>query len=221
MPVTRWRFEGSKNILRRSCHICNFELQCNQIASDEPTMTDPKKPRKSEVISLRLDSPQMSRLSRLARQANLTASETAARLIEEGLRRAEFSHIDFRSSPRGRNAYVTGSRLSIPEVILIAKGCKYDVNKTASYLGWPTFKVQAAFNYWHAFKEEVDLAIEDLESVSFQSLKNKLPQMEVFEWGKTSSKLVSESENVYSTTRDTKSSKSTGKSQLRKSPRKK
>lgn len=56
-------------------------------------MTNAKKPRKSEVISLRLDSDQMTRLSRLARQANLTASETAARLIEEGLRRAEFSHI--------------------------------------------------------------------------------------------------------------------------------
>lgn len=144
-------------------------------------MATPKKPRKTKTLTLRLGSQQMSRLSELANQENLTPSEIAAILIEEGLRQAEFAHIEFRASARGRSAYIKGSRISIQELIFIAASFKYDVEKTAEYFGWPALKVQAGINYWNAFKEEVDSAIEDLESVSLQRLKEKLPQIEVFE----------------------------------------
>lgn len=147
-------------------------------------MATPKKPRKSKTLTLRLDSQQMSRLSELAKQANLTPSEIAAFLIEEGLREAEFAHIDFRSSSRGRTAYIAGSRISIPELIFLASVYKYDVEKTAEYFGWPAFKVEAGINYWNKYKEEVDPKVKELEAVSFESLKDKLPQMEIFEWGK-------------------------------------
>jgi uncharacterized protein (DUF433 family) len=144
--------------------------------------TQKRKPRKSAALTVRLEEQQMLRLSRLARCLSVTPSETGGRLIEEGLRRAEFAYIDFRSSRLGRQAMITGTRLSVPQVIMIARDYDYDVDKTAEHLGWATFKVDAAFNYWNAFREEVEATIEDIESVSLQDLKNLLPQLEGHEY---------------------------------------
>lgn len=163
------------------------ELQCNHCYERNSIMkTSRRKARKSAVLTIRMDELQMSRLSQLARKLAITPSETAARLIEEGLRRQEFAFIDFRSTGLGRSAIITGSRLTVSEVIIISRMYEYDLAKTAEHLSWPTFKVQAAFNYWNAFRDEVDTEIEDRTSRTLQDLKNLLPQMEVSEYSPAS-----------------------------------
>jgi hypothetical protein len=136
----------------------------------------------SKVLSMRLRDEQMARLQRLARRLNRTPSETAALLIDEALREAEFAFIEFRDSPVGRQAYISGSRLTVWQVVSIARAYKGDVGKTAEHLGWPPVKVQAALNYAEAFAQEIEEALEDNDK-GFDELKRILPNIELFEAG--------------------------------------
>lgn len=70
----------------------------------------------SKVISIRCREPQVERLGRVARRLNRTPSETAALLLDEALRMAEYAHIVFRASAVGRQAYLAGTGLAVWEV---------------------------------------------------------------------------------------------------------
>ncbi len=130
----------------------------------------------SQVVSMRLKDGQMERLRRVARQLGLTPSETSARLVEESLRRGEFSFIDFRDSAVGRQAYIQASSLAVWEVVMVAQCYALDPERTAAHLRWPIVRVQAALNYARAFPEEIDAAIRDNDAVDFEAISRMLPQ---------------------------------------------
>jgi len=109
-----------------------------------------------------------------------TASETSARLVEEGLRRSEFALIDFRDSPVGRQAYIQGSTLAVWEVVQLIRCYDRDLAAVAAHLQWPEARVAAALNYAEAFPAEIDGAIQESESFTFEDLKRMLPQVEIF-----------------------------------------
>lgn len=134
----------------------------------------------SRVVSLRLQESQMERLGRLARHLGRSPSETAARLIEEALRMAEFSYIEFRNSFVGRQAYVMGTSLAVWEVLFVARAYENDVVRTAEHLNWPPFKVQAALRYATAFPDEINAALEDNDSYDLAKMSRLLPQLRVF-----------------------------------------
>lgn len=134
----------------------------------------------SHVVSMRLRDDQMERLRRLARRMGRTPSETSALLLEESLREAEFAFIEFRDSPAGRQAYVTGSGLAVWEVVMVARSYNGDVARTAAHLVWPPVKVRAALNYAEAFPEEITAALEDNDK-GFEELKRLLPNIELIE----------------------------------------
>jgi hypothetical protein len=134
----------------------------------------------SHVVSMRLRDDQMERLRRLARRLGRTPSETSALLLEESLREAEFASIEFRDSPAGRQAYVTGSGLAVWEVVMVARSYNGDVARTAAHLVWLPVKVRAALNYAEAFPEEIEAALED-NNQGFEALKRMLPNAELFE----------------------------------------
>src|SRR6266702_761654 len=96
----------------------------------------------SLVISMRLPAQSSERLKRMANRHGWTASDTSARLVEEGLRRAEFAFIDFRDSPAGRQACIQGSSLAVWEIVLLLRAYKGDVAAVANHLRWPAAKVQ-------------------------------------------------------------------------------
>jgi hypothetical protein len=125
---------------------------------------------------MRLPAASGKRLKRMANRHGWTASDASARLVEEGLRRAEFAFIDFRDSPAGRQACLQGSTLAVWEVMLLFYSYKKDVAAVARHLKWPEIKVQAAFNYAAAFPEEVNGAIAENETTDFEALKRLLPQ---------------------------------------------
>jgi hypothetical protein len=130
----------------------------------------------STVISMRLPSGSGLRLKRLASRHGWTPSDTSARLVEEGLRRAEFAFIDFRDSAVGRQAYVQGTSLAVWEVILLLRSYKDSPLAVARHLRWPVGKVAAAANYAEAYPGEVDAALEENASLDFIALKRMLPQ---------------------------------------------
>jgi len=134
----------------------------------------------TKVMSLRFAPAQMERLNRLARQLGRTPSETSALLVEESLRRTEFALIDFRSSETGRQAFVQGTSLAVWEVVMVAQGYDLDAQKTAQHLEWPLPRVQAALSYAQAFPQEIETALQDNGSYSFERLRRLVPQARLF-----------------------------------------
>ena len=134
----------------------------------------------STVISMRLPAESGKRLKRMANRHGWTASDASARLVEEGLRRAEFAFIDFRDSPAGRQACIQGSSLAVWEVMLLIRSYKSDAAAVARHLRWPQAKVSAASNYAEAFPQEIDAALQENEATDFRALQRMLPQAAEF-----------------------------------------
>ena len=132
------------------------------------------------VISMRLPQASGLRLRRLANQHGWTTSDASARLVEEGLRRADFAFIDFRDSAAGRQACLQGSSLAVWEVMLLARSYDNDVARLAQHLDWPEARVQAAFNYALAFADEINIALADHDATNFAALSQQLPQAKEF-----------------------------------------
>ena len=135
---------------------------------------------RSVVVSMRLPTESGNRLKRLANRHGWTASDASARLVEEGLRRAEFAFIDFRDSAAGRQAYIQGSSLAVWEVMLLVQSYKANVGAAAKHLKWPEAKVQAAVNYAKAFPEEIESALAENAATDFEALKRMLPEAAKF-----------------------------------------
>jgi hypothetical protein len=134
----------------------------------------------SRVLSLRLQEGQWERLGRLARRQGRSPGEAGARLIEEGLRAAEFAGIGFRDSLAGRQAGVLGTGLAVWEVALVARAYTGDVSQTAQHLAWPEGRVRAALHYAAAFPEEIEAAIADNAAYTPTAVARLLPQLEVW-----------------------------------------
>ena len=134
----------------------------------------------SHVVSMRLQEEQLARLKRYARTLGKTPGETSALLVEEHLRETEFAFVEFRHSPVGRQAYMKGSRLTVWWVIHIARTYfEMHAQKTAEHFQIPEVWVQAAINYYAAFRREIDQAIEDYQATGFDTLKHALPNAQV------------------------------------------
>lgn len=132
----------------------------------------------SQVVSARLPDHTAERLKRFARRLGKTPSETSAILIEESLRESEFSYIEFRHSPLGRQPYLKNSSLSVGEVIQIAQSYALDEEKTARHFQRPIEWVRSALLYAEAYPSEVQAAIADAQSTNETTLKRLLPQLE-------------------------------------------
>lgn len=135
---------------------------------------------RSVVFSMRLPVESGKRLKRIARRHGWTPSDASARLVEEGLRRAEFAFLDFRESPVGRQAYLQASSLAVWEVIFLLRRFEGNVAAAAKHLRWSEAKVRAAVHYAEAFPGEIEEAIAENAATDFQALKRLLPQAE--EW---------------------------------------
>ena len=133
------------------------------------------------VLSLRLPTERAESLKRSARRMDRSAAELAARLIDEGLRRSEFSLIDFRDTPSGRQAYIQGSRIPVWRAVTLVRDYNGDLVKTAAHLSWPEFKVKAALNYAEAFPQEIEDAVVEARSYDFDKLKRMIPSLELLQ----------------------------------------
>lgn len=140
---------------------------------------------RSVVISMRLPAESGNRLRRMATRHGWTPSDASARLVEEGLRRAEFAFIDFRDSAAGRQAYIQGSTLAVWEIMLLVRSYKSDTSAVARHLHWPAAKVRAAINYAEGFPEEIERALSEDAATDFEALKRMLPQATKFVSSKT------------------------------------
>jgi uncharacterized protein (DUF433 family) len=93
-------------------------------------------------------------VARQARAAKTSKSDLVARYVMEKSLETEFPGISFRDSLSGREAYLTGRRVAVWEVV-VAHEETGSIDKTARHFGWPRVLVSRALAYAKAFPEEV------------------------------------------------------------------
>jgi hypothetical protein len=109
---------------------------------------------RSAYVSGRVPTRYERLVAKQARAARTSKSDLVARyVIEKGLE-TEFPGISFRDSLSGREAYLTGHRVAVWEVIAVHEEAK-TVEKTAEYFHWPRVLVKRAHAYAKAFPDEI------------------------------------------------------------------
>lgn len=89
-----------------------------------------------------------------ARAARTSKSNLVARYVVEKSLENEFPGISFRDSLSGREAYVTGRRVAVWEVVEVYNEAR-SVERTAGHFDWPPVLVKRALAYAKAFPEEI------------------------------------------------------------------
>ena len=93
-------------------------------------------------------------VSKQARIARTSKSDLVARYVIEKSLETEFPGVSFRDSLSGREAYLTGHRVAVWEVLDVYSEAK-SVEKAAAHFRWPRVLVKRALAYAKAFPEEV------------------------------------------------------------------
>ena len=130
----------------------------------------------SEVLTLRIPEKSANEVRQIARRERRSVSEVGARMVEEWLRQDQFAYVEFRAFGGERQACIKG-RLQIWQVIQVARSCQMDVPQTAAHLQLLPEQVEGAFQYYHAYPEEIDHSLAE-NRVGFERLKQMFPHME-------------------------------------------
>jgi uncharacterized protein (DUF433 family) len=133
---------------------------------------------KAATLNIRIEPESRKELERLARQWGRSPNETGARLLEEELRRRAFRHIEFRSTPAGRHAFITGTRLAVWQVAGLLERRGGSLEKTARYLRCPKEQIRAAQLYAKAYPAEIQTMLRENKAATFESLSCLLPSLE-------------------------------------------
>jgi hypothetical protein len=96
-------------------------------------------------------------VTKQARAARTSKSDLVARYVIEKSLETEFPGISFRDSLSGREAYLTGHRVALWDVVCVHEETK-SIDKTASHFRWPRILVKRALAYAKAFPDEMDRA---------------------------------------------------------------
>ena len=135
----------------------------------------------SQTVSLRLSDELVNRIDRFARMLGNGTTRTRASviLLDEALREEEYFGIEFRNTSIGRQPFVKQTGMAVWEFIMVAQGFGMDAERTAEYLQCAVGNVKAALNYYHAYREELDQAIQD-NDMGEERLKRLFPNLQVF-----------------------------------------
>src|SRR5216110_3236979 len=91
--------------------------------------------------------PRYERLvAKQARAAKTSKSDLVARYVIEKSLETEFPGLSFRDSLSGREAYLTGHRVAVWEVVAVHDEIK-SLDKTAEHFKWPRVLVKRALEY--------------------------------------------------------------------------
>jgi hypothetical protein len=96
-------------------------------------------------------------VTKQARAARTSKSDLVARYVIEKSLETEFPGISFRDSLSGREAYLTGHRVAVWEVLAVHKETG-TIERTASHFGWPRVLVKRTLAYAKAFPDEINRA---------------------------------------------------------------
>lgn len=126
--------------------------------------------------TLRLQPKLKAEIERIAKRSRRSFSEVAQDLLDEAIRLRECPGIYFANEPAGREAKVSGTGLGVWEVIRdyhAVKGNERKFNKILPHVGKAGLK--AALLYYGRYPDEIDAAIDDNASLTFEVLQARLP----------------------------------------------
>ena len=127
------------------------------------------------TIVLELAENQAEALDRVALSLHTTPTAATALLMDEALRHEQFPQVEFRDSPCGRQAYVTGSTLAVWEVVMVAEAYELDPLATARHLEWAPARVEGVLSYYRAHRDQIDEAIAENDAITPEQMKQSLP----------------------------------------------
>ena len=133
---------------------------------------------KRKVVSLRLKDQQVTQLDRLAQREGRSKSEMAAMLLERVLRLAEFPDVVLRDFGAGPEAFISGTRLRVWRIALLAREVEGNTAWIAEYLNVPERAIKDALNYAEAFPDEIEAAIAENDR-AFEELPRRIPNLQV------------------------------------------
>ncbi len=108
-------------------------------------------------VSARVPARYERLVTKQARAARTSKSDLVARYVIEKSIETEFPGISFRTALSGREAYLTGHRVAVWEVVAVHEDTG-SVDRTATHFGWLRVLVTRALAYAKAFPEEIDTA---------------------------------------------------------------
>ncbi len=134
----------------------------------------------SQTVTLQLPDEVADWLEASARRTGRSLNDLGVSLFEEARRVSEFAEIEFRAFGGERQACLKGL-LQVWQVIEVAQQYRLDAATTAQHFGWPTWKAQAALNYYEAFPDEIDAAIAENKAMGYENLKRLFPHITLTE----------------------------------------
>jgi uncharacterized protein (DUF433 family) len=93
-------------------------------------------------------------VAKQARASRTSKSDLVARYVIEKSLETEFPGISFRDSLSGREAYLTGHRVAVWEVLAVYEETR-SIARTAAHFGWARVLVTRALAYARAFADEI------------------------------------------------------------------
>jgi len=104
-------------------------------------------------------------VAKQARAARTSKSDLVARYVIEKALETEFPGIAFRDSLSGREAYVSGRRVAVWEVLEVYRETR-SIDKTAGHFRWPRVLVKRALAYAREFADEMNRARAEESSIA-------------------------------------------------------
>ena len=132
----------------------------------------------SQVVTVRVPEEIAEAMRRIAQKERRSLSDVGARMIEEWVRQSQFAHIEFRSFNGERHACVK-ERLQVWQVAMVARDYCMNVEKTAQHLGLTLEQTQAAFHYYEAYPNEIDIALAENDAMGYEQIKRLLPNAQL------------------------------------------
>jgi uncharacterized protein (DUF433 family) len=127
--------------------------------------------QKSTTLGVRLSRKTAGIIKDISARRGRTPSDLLGEYAEEVARQHQFCHIEFRSTPSGRMAYVEGTRTPVWLIADLVRQRDGNVREVAKTHEWPDSKVKAAVNYARAFPDEIEPLIEHAHSISLEDLQ--------------------------------------------------
>jgi len=126
-------------------------------------MCDGKRMSETAVMTLRMPKGVKRGVERLAARFGHKPAQLGVRLIEEGLRRRDFPHIELRETAAGRVAYLAGTRFAVYWIAGLVPA-KMTAAAFAREYDLTADRVRAALAYALAFPGEIESDQEHAEA---------------------------------------------------------
>lgn len=126
--------------------------------------------------TLRLQPKLKAEIERIAKRTRRSFSEVAQNLLDEAIRLRQCPGIYFADEPAGREAKVSGTGLGVWEVIRDYKAAKGNERRLKKILPHVSSRqLKSALLYYARFPDEIDAAVEENASLTFEVLQARFP----------------------------------------------